>query len=322
MNGLRAVGVTRGSRFQGRHVIAIARRVFIGAAVFFLFAGGSSSGPTADAADGTAGPVSISVVKSEDGSGAVIHAEATDGVLIYEIAAHLCLTGSNVRTVFDFNFQGTKCTSVPVGDSDVEQIVSYPDGSPTADIPYFRLGTGTVLWRNSRGGERMITCGPGQPCDVVVQVQITDGSVRFPATVCFDLFCPAGTVGETPPPPPTEPPPAETSPPPVAAGNGDDAAKGDGAKGDGAQGDGSAKKPTSGTAAPKQGDRLAAGSSSSSSEGDPEAETAAALVSSDTADDGPSRATRVRAAAIAGLAGGVLIMGLISRGRHRMEEAR
>lgn len=296
------------------HAVGVARIALIGAMAFFFLAGGPSSGPRAQAVGGNAGPVTVTVEKTADGQGITARAEAPAGVLIYEIVAHTCITGSNVRTTSDFGFQGRKCTNAPVGGGDVEQLVELPNGAGAAEIPYFRIGTGTTRWVNSRGYDQAITCGPGQPCDVVIQLQVTDGTVYYPATLCFDAVCPAGTVGETPPPsPPAAPvvpvaPVAGTESPAVTPAPG--AAK-------------AGKVPTAAAASDATSvDKPAAGGSASASNGDPDGDAARSSgISLSTVDGGRAQATRVRAAAVAGLAGGVLIVGLISRGRRQMEES-
>jgi len=296
------------------HTVGVARLVLLGAVALFVLAGGSGSEPRAGAVGGNAGPLTVTVDKTADGSGVTARAEAPAGVLIYEIVAHYCLPLANIRNTFDFGFQGRKCTSAPVGDSDTEQKVEYPDGAGAVELPYFRFGVGTTRWVNSRGYDQEITCGPGRPCDVVIQLQITDGTVYFPATVCFDEgTCPAGTIGEPPPPPPP-PPPAD--PPPVTA----PAASESGGAPSGSSG-GSPPTTTVAAASGKGGgDGSAGGAGASSSNGDPDAQARSAGITLSATDAGPSQATRVRAAAIAGVAGGVLIVGLISRGRRRMEE--
>src|SRR5690606_26447342 len=103
---------------------------------------GTGTGPRADAVAGDAGPVKVTVDKTADGTGITARAEAPAGILIYEIVAHYCVPNANIRNTFDFGFQGRKCTNAPVGDSDVEQKVEYPDGASAVELPYFRFGTG------------------------------------------------------------------------------------------------------------------------------------------------------------------------------------
>jgi len=294
------------------HLIGVCRLAFVAGAVFFFVAGGLPNGPTAGAVDGTAGPVAVTVVRTPDGQGVSVHAEAPGGVLIYEIAAHLCIHDSGVRTMFDFGFQGKKCTSAPVGGSDVEQKVNYATGSAVADLPLFRISEGSVHWFNSAGFEQEISCGPGLPCDVVVQLQITNADVRFPAAVCFDATCPAGTVGETPPPAPAASSVSADGANAAPAGVDSDAAT--------TAPGGTGTKNGSGGASSTKSDTSAAGSSSSS-DVDPDGRPLATGITLSTDDGGPSRSTRVQIAAVAGVAGGALIAGLVGRGRRQMSEA-
>jgi hypothetical protein len=308
---------------MGGQLILLARLLFVAAAALFFLSGGTTRERDAGAIDGTAGTIPVSVNKTLDGQGITASAVAPEGTLIYEIAVHLCINGSDVRNVYDFGFQGRKCVNTSVGGSDVEQAITYPNGSQTAEIPYFKLGQGTVRWVNSRGYDQVISCLPGATCDAVVQLQITNDTVHYQAPICFDAVCAEGTVGWTPPPPPPENVPPANEPAPADA---DTDATDAGAAGAAGAATPSVTTKSDGSAAEKKqekDDKLAAGSSSSSSSGgDPtENERASGVtVSTTSVTDGPSQAARVRAAAIAGAAGGVLIMGLVVRGRRMMDD--
>ena len=218
-----------------------------------------------DAVDGTVGPITFTVTPStqvNDGQPIAIHAQAADGVLIYELKAHLCVPNANLRTNFDFGFQGKKCTNAPVGAGDTEQIVSFPNGATAGDLDTFKVGVGTVHWVNELGYDQTIDCGPGKQCDVVVRAQITNGTAFFTVPLCYGADCPAEGAPPVDPaaaaPPPSDPP-ASTEPPAAASGSaaGGPTSAGGNASG-GTNGGGAAGANGSGTAADGSEQALAA----------------------------------------------------------------
>jgi len=303
-----------GSRLQ-QWAIGLCRLVLVAAAALFVLSGpGPTPERSARAIEDQVGPVTFTVDRTADGAGAKVRARAAEGVLIFDLQAHLCIHGSGVRTFFDFGFSGKKCTNAPVGGSDVEQRVKYPDGTTVAELPVFRLGQGTVRWSNAEGFDQEITCLPGTPCDLVVLAQITRGEAIYTAELCFTPVCPPGTVGG---PDPDDPPPVpNTAAPPPPAG--DEAAGGAAAAG--------GTRATGGSGAPRAAGGGRDGSDADADAGDAAAENRASerrasTVSVGTPTGGPSQAVRVQAAAAAGLAGGALIVGLVGRGRRMLAEA-
>ena len=217
-----------------------------------------------DAVDGTVGPITFTVTPStqvNDGQPIAIHAQAADGVLIYELKAHLCVPNANLRTNFDFGFQGKKCTNAPVGAGDTEQIVSFPNGATAGDLDTFKVGVGTVHWVNELGYDQTIDCGPGKQCDVVVRAQITNGTAFFTVPLCYGRLPAEGAPPVDPAaaaPPPSDPP-ASTEPPAAASGSaaGGPTSAGGNASG-GTNGGGAAGANGSGTAADGSEQALAA----------------------------------------------------------------
>jgi hypothetical protein len=154
--------------------------------------------PEAGATTGHAGPIAVAVTPDArlvDGQSLHITADAPSGVVIYEIRAHLCLAGPNVRSNFDFGFQGQRCSNVAVGHGDFEQSVSYPSGVSSGSLNTFKVGVGTARWVDELGYPGTISCGPGHPCDVIVRIQITDATVFFDEPLCFDASCPSDSGG-------------------------------------------------------------------------------------------------------------------------------
>jgi hypothetical protein len=168
----------------------------VAAAVVVLGAAAGGAG----AATGTAGPISVTVLpvtSVRDGQTVNIDVRAPAGVVIYEIRAHLCLPGADLRSNFDFGFQGRRCTNIAVGHGDFEQSVAYPSGVAAGSLNTFKVGSGTASWVNELGYPASITCGPGHPCNLVVRVEITDDTVFYTAPLCYDAAC-ATNDGGTP----------------------------------------------------------------------------------------------------------------------------
>jgi hypothetical protein len=166
-------------------IVAVAAAVTLGA-------GAGSAG----AVTGHAGRIAVSVTPTSrvtDGEAVAIHAEAPAGIVIYQISAHLCLPGPNVRTNFDFGFQGQRCSNKALGRGDVEQTVEFADGVKAGSLDSFKVGEGSLLWVDELGYPKTISCGPGHPCDLVVRVQITDNTVFFTTPLCYGPTCPADT---------------------------------------------------------------------------------------------------------------------------------
>ncbi len=203
-------------------MVMITRRLVGILALLVVLAGSFvvDAGPV-DAVDGTVGPIAFTVTLN-DGHDVAVHAQAADGVLIYELRVHLCVPNANVRTNFDFGFQGKKCTNAPVGAGDVEQVAAFPDGATAGDLNTFKVDTGTVHWVNDLGYDQTIDCGPAKQCDVVVRASITNGAAFFTAPLCYDCPAEATPPGQLPagtPPPPTEPPPTTAAPAAAAGGS-------------------------------------------------------------------------------------------------------
>src|SRR5262249_55870366 len=85
--------------------------------------------------------------------------------------------------------QGKRCSSVPIGNADIEQVATFASGATSADLPPFRVGSGSVSWRNELGFPLTLTCGGAGACALVVQVEITNGTVFYTAPLCFGSGC-------------------------------------------------------------------------------------------------------------------------------------
>jgi hypothetical protein len=282
--------------------------VFLGAAALFAAGVVSFGAGPATAVSGNAGPITVSVNPTSgvsDGQAVAIHAEAPSGTLIYSLKAHLCRPGANIRTHFDWSFSGVRCPGVSVGAGDVEQVSEYGNGTTSAELDSFKVGEGQVAWASATGHSASIDCGPGNPCDVVVQIEITNDTVFYSAPLCYGTGCPPEGQASDTPTPVTSPPPAA---PAAAAGS---------ATGGGSS-TGTATPPA--TSAPAAAGASNAGSRSKSasekvdSQALADSQPASATV---VAEDQPSRPMRVFVAALAGALGAWRIVTVVNRTRRR-----
>lgn len=210
-----------------RHLLHALRWAIMVVAALFVAGAFPFSSSGADGLTGTSGPITVTVT-SDAGGLASVHAVAPDGVVIYSLTGHICMPGK-VNGDHTFDFAGPFCSSVPVGQSDVEKIQAFP-GVSAADLQ-FQLGTGTANWIDGRGFPRTLTCDPTNPCDLAIRFEITNSTAYFTAPFTW------GT-------PLTEPPPAAPAPSAPLAADGGDGGGGTGGGASGGTGSATGAKPT------------------------------------------------------------------------------
>jgi hypothetical protein len=305
MTNVRVVAMTR-------RLTACATSAAVAAAVLLATA------IPAGAVSGQAGPIAISVTPTSgvgDGQMVTIHAAANPGSDLYQITAHLCQGGVSITDNYNFGFDGPYCTKQPVSaDSDAETTVEIPRGSGGKGDLAFRVGAGTApTWFDFDGVIRSFTCGPGSPCQLVVQLQVPNDTAFYSATLCYG--------GDCPPEAPPAPPPAA----PAAAGDGgqgNGAAAGQGSKAGAGSGQGSGQHGTSDAAGKQTGTATPASTAVPAAANGQDAQRAATGVSATSVSDAGhalSRATRVLLGGLAGLIGGALIVLIVLRARRRMQ---
>lgn len=145
----------------------------------------------AHAVDGTAGAMSVSAdptTNLADGQTVNVHVKAS-GVAVYSLTTHICIPGKVNGDTY-FGFVGPYCSNVPVGSGDIEKQVAV-SGTSTADLA-FKVGIGTANWTNDKGFQNSVTCDPSTPCEAVLRVEITNGTVYVRIPLCFSTTCPLG----------------------------------------------------------------------------------------------------------------------------------
>src|SRR5262249_41793846 len=108
--------------------------------------------------------------------------------VVYSVTAHMCMPG-RVNGDYTFSFTSKFCSNAPVGSGDVQQSLTFA-GDKSADLP-FKVGSGTVNWVNSVGFPLTMTCGPGNPCDLVRQAEVNNGTPYYQIPLCYGPGCPA-----------------------------------------------------------------------------------------------------------------------------------
>lgn len=113
---------------------------------------------------------------ARDGTPVVVRVQADGGSKLYGIEARLCRAGATF--VFDADFLPTatgNCIARPLSaGSDAKVEVPVPAPNQSGELT-FRVGVGTDAFPDREGNVVNITCGPGNPCQVVVKVQYPNG---------------------------------------------------------------------------------------------------------------------------------------------------
>ncbi len=137
----------------------------------------------------TAPPLPVTVTatgltNAVDGSTVHIHVDAQSPPnpspsQIFGVEARICPTANVIDYAADFNpSQLGKCAKTPLSvNSDALTSVATAPPNATADLD-FRVGIGTQTFDTSFAGTVTITCGPANPCKVVVKLQVP-GAVMF-----------------------------------------------------------------------------------------------------------------------------------------------
>jgi hypothetical protein len=260
-----------------------------------------------------------------DGQTVQVHADASAGYEIFEIRARVCAPDAGVNNSFEFSLDGSFCAAVPMSaDADADVGVVLDPGSRASGDLSFRVSAGSATWTTHSpvdppgGAAWTLNCGPGAPCALVVQLEISGGQAYFTAPLLFGE-------GTTPPPAPPAAPEiatpgaaaagaaATTGDPTASAATGGDAAK---------QGKRAADAGKAG--AGKDGDAANGASTTDASATQEESGLRRDLGSSTLAvsREAATRGVRVFSGMVAGLVGGLLIAMIVIRARARTVSVR
>lgn len=149
--------------------------------------GTGSSGPTSEAAPTTPTtkappptlPVQVSVSNTnglQNGQTVKIRVVPTGGSKAFAFEAYQCRADATYRNDADIRpLQTGKCTPKPLSanaDQRVEVVGQEPFQSLDGE---FRVGVGAQTWNTVSNGPATLTCGPGNPCSLVLKLQYPDG---------------------------------------------------------------------------------------------------------------------------------------------------
>ena len=200
---------------RGRRALGAMLVVVVGVGTLAALA--TTAGAAAPTVEGPSANVHFVQVTSPDNltQGSVMQFKVTTdgGVALNNVTAQLCtpnLTGWTVNNYSYSGSQGVRCVKQFTPNGIVAgtgldaspaagiqaptyriDTVPFSPSPPTTDsgVFNFTVGTGTVDWYNAGGfpspGPATLTCGPGSPCDMVVQVNSTAGTTWIVQQLTF-----------------------------------------------------------------------------------------------------------------------------------------
>jgi len=140
--------------------------------------GGSHAGAQATT---TLAPIPVDIhvdgtAKLTNGQGVQIHVAAKSGSLTYGYEARLCAGGATFQ--FDSDMRPTKsgkCAVQPLsaGSDNYQEVRASPPYLVADSVFHVGVGSGQLTMEN--GTPITITCGPGNPCQLVLKVQYPNG---------------------------------------------------------------------------------------------------------------------------------------------------
>lgn len=124
-------------------------------------------------------PVRLTVSNTEglrDGETVTIHAQADSGSSVYALEARLC-AGDSPAT-YDADLYPTvtgNCIVNPLSATSDDHLVVAGAAPYQAVDLNFRVGVGSDSFKKQDGSNASITCGPDNPCQISLKVQIPNG---------------------------------------------------------------------------------------------------------------------------------------------------
>lgn len=133
-------------------------------------------------------PLDVSVSSTtglSDGDAVSVHVTPHDGSSIFGLEAFICKPDATYLLDADIRPSQTgKCITKPLSGSSNDYVkvgVDPPYESADLDV---RVGVGSDTFVTHKGDDVTITCGPGNPCQLVLKLQVPDsyGFQSYPLT--------------------------------------------------------------------------------------------------------------------------------------------
>ena len=148
----------------------------VGGPAFVGTAMGNASADPAPAYVATATPTA----GLTDGKTVTINVKSTPGNVVYQGRAAVCRGGVTYQSSTDSLYNpdaypnGPNCSLAPISSSADSAVVDSNmingAASPEGETMSLRVGIGVVSWTDNTGQARTLTCGPSDPCDLVVEL--------------------------------------------------------------------------------------------------------------------------------------------------------
>ena len=124
-------------------------------------------------------PVRVSMSSTtnlRDGDPVNIRVEALEGSQIFAFDARICRADAVVRNDFDFiPVFNPQCTDIGVSPNSDGVIRVLADASYQVAEGSIRVGVGTATFETDAGELASLTCGPSNPCKLVLKLQVPYG---------------------------------------------------------------------------------------------------------------------------------------------------
>jgi len=114
--------------------------------------------------------------KVSSGDVVTVRAEPNAGSQMYGVDARLCRGDVGISNEGAFRpTVGGNCIIDPLSPG-TDAVVNLENANPSQGLDVeFRVGTGTTTFKTQSGKDVTITCGPANPCQIVLKLQYPDG---------------------------------------------------------------------------------------------------------------------------------------------------
>jgi hypothetical protein len=140
-----------------------------------------------------------------DGQRVHVVVDVDQSLELFEVRARICRAGEPVADTWTYSADASTCPQVAFsGSAEPEASAIVGGGAHHGELD-FQIGVGTVRWTDFDGNASSLTCGLGAPCQLVVQLQVTDDTVFWSTPLDYA----SSTQLDPPVPPTTRPIPDE-----------------------------------------------------------------------------------------------------------------